>query len=206
MINSVVILEKIIFDPPIDKIYTRLGFRQKATVIPHAHQRETNTHIEEAASLIRLQAAYLRLPVDDNDGRKITLAGKLFFESAKLAAFLKGSREAVLMGATAGGAVLDAIFEKTKAGDMTAAVVYDATASEMTDATLDWLTDYINRQLSREGKKMLARRFSAGYADFNLENQKDIYAALQLDKIGVSLTSDFILKPEKSVTAIGGII
>jgi cobalamin-dependent methionine synthase I len=51
----------------------------------------------------------------------------------------------------------------------------------------------------------LPRRFSAGYADFNLENQKAIYDMLQMGKIGVTITPNFILLPEKSVTAISGI-
>lgn len=206
MIDSVTILEKIVFDPPIDKIYTRLGFRKKTTSVPSTHQRETNHHIEEAVALIHLQGSYLRLPIERNDGREIHLAGRLSFISTKLAAFLKDSRESVLMGATAGQGILDAITEKTRTGDMTAAVVYDATASEMTDAALDWITNYIGRELRREARQILPRRFSAGYADFALTNQKEIYEALQLEKIGVTITSGFILRPEKSVTAIGGIM
>jgi hypothetical protein len=58
----------------------------------------------------------------------------------------------------------------------------------MTDAGLDWIMDYFNQQLRREGKTLLPRRFSAGYADFNLENQKAIYDTLQMEKIGVTIT------------------
>ena len=206
MINTATILDKIVIDPPLDAIYTRLGFRKKTTTLPSAHRQETNRHITEASACIHLQGSYLRLPVEANDGRTITLAGDLSFTSTKLAAFLKDCRDVVLMGGTAGKGILEAINEKTIAGDMTAAVVYDATASEMADATLDWMMSYINRQLRREGRKLTSRRFSAGYADFALKNQKSIYAALQMEKIGVAMTPDFLLRPEKSVTAIAGII
>jgi len=206
MINTVTIMEKIVIDPPLDKIYTRLGFRKKITTLPLTHQQETNHYITEASAMIHLQGTCLRLPVDANDGYGITLAGRIFFTSKKLASFLKDSREAVLMGATAGSGILDAISEKTRAGDMTAAVVYDATASEMADAALDWMMDYLNRQLRRESRTMTPRRFSAGYADFALKHQKDIYDALHMEKIGVAITPDYLLRPEKSVTAIAGII
>jgi len=76
----------------------------------------------------------------------------------------------------------------------------------MTDAALDWITDYINMQLRRENRRMLPRRFSAGYADLALENQKKFYEKLEMAKIGVAITPDFLLVPEKSVTAISGII
>lgn len=206
MIDSVIILEKIIFDPPADKIYSRLGFRKSTTTLSTANRLETDRHIDQAASLIQLQGAFLRLPILQNDGRGVRLGEALYFPSEKLAQFLRDCREAVLMGATAGSEVLAAIRDKTKAGDMTAAVVYDATASEMTDAALEWITDYIGRQIRRENRQILQRRFSAGYADFALQHQKEIYEAIQLNKIGVSLTSGFMLKPEKSVTAVGGIM
>ena len=109
------------------------------------------------------------------------------------------------MGATAGNAIMEAIREKTNRQEMTAAVVYDATASEMADAALDWITGFINRQIRREGKTMLERRFSAGYGDFALENQKLIYDALRMDQIGVAISERFLLIPEKSVTALSGI-
>jgi hypothetical protein len=206
MLDSVTILEKIIIDPPAAKIYSRLGFKKKITSLSTSRQKETDHHIEEAAAIIRLQGSLLRLPIPKNDGQNISLDERTTFSSKKLSVFLNGCREAVLMGATAGNPIMEAIREKTNRGDLTAAVVYDATASEMTDAALDWIMAYINRQLRREGKQLLPRRFSAGYADFALENQKRIYKKLQLEKIGVTLTSSFILLPEKSVTAIGGIL
>jgi len=84
-------------------------------------------------------------------------------------------------------------------------VLIGATTSKIVDAALDWIIDYLNRQLSRDGKRMLPRRFLAGYADFKMENQKIIYEKLQMDKIGVAINSGFIFLPDKSVTAISGI-
>jgi cobalamin-dependent methionine synthase I len=65
--------------------------------------------------------------------------------------------------------------------------------------------DYINQLIRREKKTLLPRRFSAGYADFDLSNQKIIYQLLALEKIGVRITNECILLPEKSVTAISGL-
>ena len=203
--ESIVFLEKISMDPPREKIYQRLGFKKRTTQLSETQQEETDRFINEASSLISLKGSLLRLAIVHNDGEKIILAGGLTFASKKLSAFLRDCREAVLMGATAGGAIMEAIKEKTRQDDLAAAVVYDAAASEITDAGLDWIMDYLNQQLRREGKTLLPRRFSAGYADFNLENQKAIYDTLQMEKIGVTITPRFILLPEKSVTAISGI-
>jgi len=205
MLESIIFLEKISIDPPYEKIYQRLGFKKRTTQISETQQEETDRFIQEASSLISLKGSLLRLAIKHNDGEKIILAGGLTFTSKKLSAFLRDCREAILMGATAGSAIVEAIKEKTRQDDLGAAVVYDATASEMTDAGLDWIMDYLNQHLRREGKTLLPRRFSAGYVDFNLENQRAIYDMLQMGKIGVTITPSFILLPEKSVTAISGI-
>jgi hypothetical protein len=203
--ENLVFLEKISIDPPREKIYQRLGYKKSTTEISIKQKKDTDHFINKASDLISLQGMFLRLALTQNDSEKVLLSNNLTFASRKLAAFLRECREAVLMGATAGNAIMAAIQEKTHVDDLTAAVIYDATASEMVDAGLDWIMSYLNRQLRREGKALLPRRFSAGYADFQLENQKDIYEKLQMEKFGVVINPSFILLPEKSVTAIGGI-
>jgi hypothetical protein len=205
MLESIIFLEKMSIDPPCEKIYQRLGFKKRTTQISETRQEETDRFIQEASFIISLKGSLLRLAIKHNDGEKIILAGGLAFTSKKLSAFLHDCQETVLMSATAGSAIMEAIKEKTRQDDLAAAVVYDATASEMTDAGLDWIMDYLNQHLRREGKALLPRRFSAGYADFNLENQRAIYDMLQMGKIGVTINPNFILLPEKSVTAISGI-
>jgi hypothetical protein len=203
--NSIVFLEKISIDPPREKIYQRLGFKQRTTQLSANRKEETDRFINEASLFISLKGSFLRMAIEHNDGEKIILAGGLTFTSKKLSSFLRDCREAILLAATAGSAIMEAIKEKTSQDDLAVAVVYDAAASEITDAGLDWIMDYLNQQLRREGKTLLPRRFSAGYADFNLENQKAIYDTLQMENIGVTITPSFILLPEKSVTAISGI-
>ena len=206
MTDSLIFPGNIFLNPPYAKIYSRLGYKKSTTQLLPSQQKENDRYIEEAASFILLKGSILRTVISKNNGEEIALAGNLTFSSKKLSALLKDCPEAVLMGTTAGSGIMDAIREKTYSDDLAAAVVYDATASEMVDAALDWIMDYMNQQLRRDGKRMLPRRFSAGYADFKLENQKMIYEKLEMDKIGVAINSGFILLPEKSVTAISGII
>jgi len=205
MMESVIFLEKISIDPPREEIYQRLGYKKRITEITTSQQKETDLFINEASSFISLKGALLRLAIRHNDGEKIILSGNLTFKSKKLSAFLGNCQEAVFMGATAGNAIMEAIKEKTREDNLSSAIVYDATASEMADAALGWIMNYFNQLIRREGKTLLPRRFSAGYADFNLENQKAIHELLQMNKIGVAITSEFILLPEKSVTAVSGI-
>jgi hypothetical protein len=203
--SPVNIYERILIDPPYKKIYHRLGFKKKTTELTAQQQKETDIFIEDALSFITLKGCTLRTVIGKNDGNNVIVADTLTFASRQLAKFLGDCSEVLLMGATAGSEIMEAIADQTRKGNLSAAVVYDATASEMTDGALTWLMDYSNNQLRREGKKLLPRRFSAGYADFKLENQKNIHQQLEMPKIGVTISSNFILRPEKSVTAITGI-
>jgi cobalamin-dependent methionine synthase I len=118
---------------------------------------------------------------------------------------LEKSREAVLMAATAGKTAMAARDSEIKAGNGSAALIIDAVASETADAGLDWIQEFLNGQLARQGRK-LTNRYSPGYGDLDLSAQKIIYDALDLEKIGISITDRFILAPEKSVLAIAGIV
>ncbi|MDD5724379.1 MAG: hypothetical protein PHY29_11680 [Syntrophales bacterium] len=190
---------------PIDAIYRRLGYRKGITKIGDRKREEIERHIDYATSLISLKGASLRVPLRDVTPHLVVFGTGAEIESGKLARFLNGCTEALLIGATAGGAVMDAIRGDTEGGDMTRGVVIDAVASEMTDAALDWIVGLFGRLLIREQAHLTKGRFSAGYGDFLLESQRIVYDLLELDRIGVKINESFILMPEKSVTAVVGI-
>ena len=186
-------------------IYRRLGYKRGITKVDERKREEIGRYIEYAASLISLKGAGLRVPLKRVDPPLIVLKTGADIRSAKLARFLNGCKEVLFIGATAGSVVMEAIRGDTEGGDMTRGVVIDAVASEMTDAALDWIMGFFNRLLARENARLTRGRFSAGYGDFLLENQKMMYDMLELDRIGVTINENFILMPEKSVTAVVGI-
>jgi hypothetical protein len=192
--------------PPREAIYRRLGFRRSSTRMTSRQQEETEGDIQNALDLIRLQGVALRLPVRVESTDRVVLPEDIVFTSRNLATFLKDSGEILLMGATAGEAVMAAIRRDTSGDHVTRAVVMDATASETVDAALDWIVSYFNQGLRREGKTLMKTRYSAGYGDLALENQRVIHHLLGMDRLGVSITDSCILVPEKSVTALTGIV
>ena len=105
----------------------------------------------------------------------------------------------------AGAAVIEAIRRDTAADNLARAVVLDAAASEMVDAALDWMEAFFAQDLRRESRRLTKSRFSCGYGDLALENQKLFHDLLDLKRFGVELTEQYILVPEKSVTAVAGI-
>ena len=59
---------------------------------------------------------------------------------------------------------------------------------------------------SKENGVSLTMRYSPGFGDLSLENQKKVFALLNPQKyIGVTLNDSLLMSPSKSVTAIVGI-
>jgi hypothetical protein len=183
-----------------------MGYRKNVTRIEEERKREIEDAIEYALSLIHLTGAGVRIPIEEIGQFNIVLSKGIAFNSSGLARMLRGCAEVLLMGATAGKDIMEAIESDSKDNRLTRGVILDAVASEMVDASLDWIADYYNSQLRRENRQLTRRRFSAGYGDFMLENQKIMYDVLQLGMLGVELTESCMLVPQKSVTAVAGII
>jgi hypothetical protein len=198
--------EPIIVDLPLREIYSRLGYVKGKTQLTDKQQKQLNSCIKKAESLVELKGAAINLDISRIDQQSIVLSNQIILNSKSLAKLLIRSDQALFIGATAGSAIVDAIEENSlNDGDMTQAVVFDAVASEMTDAALDWMVNFYNRILRRENKSLTKSRFSAGYGDFKIEYQKVFFEVLNLKDLGVDITESFLLVPEKSVTAIAGI-
>ena len=203
--NGPQFFDRITIPAPLRNIYRRLGYKEGVTHLEAGQRDKLDAWIRDAGPLMHLKGVARRLPVIERGSSKTLLPEDVVFESHDLATFLDGCNEIALIAATAGGDIIGEI-QKAAAGDqLTRGVVFDAVASETVDAALDWITAYLRQVLRRENKAPRRGRFSAGYGDFTLTNQKRIYELLELQRLGVRINESFILIPEKSVTAVVGI-
>lgn len=202
---AVTIFERINVPLPRERICRRLGYKRGVTGLSPGERENLERRMDEARAFINLKGAARRISISNKRANGVQLVDGVELAGKKLAALLKGSGEALLMGATGGAEIVEEIARLSDAGDLSRGVVYDAVASEIVDSCLDWIARYYNNVLRREGKHLTSRRYSAGYADFVLENQKMFFRELELERLGVRLTDSLILVPEKTVTAIAGI-
>jgi len=199
------LFESIVVPVPRERIMKRLGYRPGMTRLTAQGAIETDTYIEEAVALICLRAAARRMRIMERPEGAVVLEGGDVLRSHRVAALLAGCTEVLLMGATAGYKIVAAVGRAAADNNLARAVVYDATASEIVDAALDWLADYYRRAVRRENRTVLTRRFSAGYGDFSIAAQQQFFRLLELERLGITISPLHILAPEKSVTALTGI-
>jgi hypothetical protein len=198
-------LENIPAIPGKKSIMSRLGYRGRSTALTVKDQLFTDETIKTGLALCRNKGAAGRFKISEHTAESIILAHGNSFKSRQLVKLLHKSDEVLLMAGTAGPEITTAISTEMEKGNAAAAVILDAVASCSADIILDWLMEFYNKQIRREGRRLTRRRFSPGFGDLDLLNQTTIFRLLELERLNLSLTDSMMLSPEKSVLAIAGI-
>ena len=157
--------------------------------------------ISELEGQLFYKVCYRVFPISF-DGDAIDL-GFCRSESRSLKINLEGCEYILLFAATV-GMNIDRAIVKYSAVSPAKAFVFQAIGAERIESLCDVFCRDI-QVLSSERGFFTRPRFSAGYGDFALEYQKEIFAALDCYRqIGVSLNDSLLMSPTKSVTAIIG--
>lgn len=117
-------------------------------------------------------------------------------------AFLRGCEQVVLLAATL-GIETEALIRRAQTRDMGEAVMLDAAGSAAIEALCDSFCAELGKELS---PCCLTERYSPGYGDYPLSEQRAIFRLLDVSRrIGVSLSDSGLMIPQKSVTALIGV-
>lgn len=145
-----------------------------------------------------------RIPIEViGDGN--ILLGEIKIFSKDLTKNLMGCREAVIFAVTLGSGT-DMLMNRLVKLDIAKASILQACGAAMIEDYIDEFQAELSEGLAEEGLK-IRPRFSPGFGDFYLEFQKEIFQIINPEKaIGVFLTEGGVMIPEKSVTAIIGIM
>lgn len=128
------------------------------------------------------------------------IIGDMVFKSSRLAENLKGCKRVCVFGATL-GTECDRLLRTYSTTDIARSMVLQACLASKIEEVCDDLED----KLKGEGLS-LRQRYSPGYFDLDIKENKKIFELLELTKrIGLSITDTCQMVPTKSVTAFIGI-
>lgn len=134
----------------------------------------------------------IRLPYGDIHSRHLSIN-------------LKNCSKIYMFAATI-GARFDAAKLRVSAASITKGALYQAIGA----AAIEDFCDKLNKKLMEDSRALgeeVRPRYSPGFGDYILENQKGVFRVLNPEKnAGITLGDNLIMAPEKSVTAIIGII
>ena len=117
---------------------------------------------------------------------------------------LADCEKVICMAVTVGEEIEREVTRRFSVGNYVESVLLDAAATAAVEQAADSLEKAVAPQFLKEGFKFKSR-FSPGYGDWALENQKNFFDITGASEIGMTLSSALMLMPRKSVTAIIGL-
>lgn len=122
------------------------------------------------------------------------------FESQSLARLLGGANQVVVFAGTLGTA-FDRALHRHSYVSPTSAMIFSACGSAWIEKVIDEMVETIQKQED----SYMTPRYSPGYGDLNLDFQGDILRLVAADKIGITVNSQHLMTPVKSITGIIGL-
>ena len=150
--------------------------------------------------LARPKAVWRRFPLEGAKlvGTTVELVGE------DIRSHLQGCSQVLLMAATLGHEV-EQLLLRSQVRDLSHALVLDCCASAAIESVCDDLEEELRAQAAKEGC-FLTGRYSPGYGDYPLDQQKQLCELLDVQRqIGLTLTASGLMVPRKSVTAVLGL-
>lgn len=195
------------FEVTIDKkqICRRLGYwnsdEPRASI--SASIEET---IEEANRLIEPSCTYQIMDVQHIRRPKVTLVNgsKMTVTSDVLSWVLYPCEQAAIFVCSIGSRVEEQVSKLTDEGLMVKAMILDSVGSEAVEQLANRFQEEV-QLLANRAEAEITNRYSPGYCDWDIEQQKLVFNNLDAGHAGVSLSKDCLMTPQKSISGIIGI-
>jgi hypothetical protein len=162
--------------------------------------------IDEAYSLIQPSCFYRIMDINRVRRPRVTLLNGITYSitSEVLSWVLYPCKKAVIFVASIGKGLEESAKQVMDDGHLLKATVLDAIGSEATEKVAYHLQDRI-RELANFYEGEITLRYSPGYCDWDITQQRVLFKAMDSAPIGVELTEECLMVPRKSVSGIIGL-
>ncbi len=188
---------------PKSEVFRYLGGRNGQIGSRHT-VRKVKKWTKEILGTIKPRLVYSLHKIENVTKARITLEDGTVFRTAKLATALRECDYAVCFVGTLGNEIEEVIERLSENNKHSDAFVVDALGS----AGAEYLVDRFHKQMELHLKKQskgVSLRFSPGYCDWTVKEQKELFRVVESDKVGVELSDSSLMNPRKSVSGVFGI-
>lgn len=161
-------------------------------------------YAKNADQLIDPLHSYVIKNVEWARGSMALIEGSIIFKSRVLVQLLEQCQQVAIFLVTIGRYLEDTSAKLARDGLILQATVLDAIGSSAVEKVADHAQDRI-RSIAESKGLVISRRFSPGYCDWNIGQQRMLFSALTGNSVGVRLTGECLMIPQKSISGIIGI-
>jgi len=161
-------------------------------------------YAEHAHYLINPLHSYVIKDVEWARGSISLIEGSVIFKSRIIARLLERCSQVAIFVVTIGKYLEETTAQLAKDGLILQATVLDAIGSGAVEKVADFVQDRIKDIAEAQGL-VTSQRFSPGYCDWNVGQQRMLFYALTGNTLGIRLTGECLMVPQKSISGIIGI-
>ncbi len=186
-----------------DKLISRLGGKRRQRFSCSLHMKlQNNKRIFHR--LMNPRLFYLKKKISLVDQRYVYLEDSMVFKSPKLACTLHDSDELICFIATLGEEIDSEINRIMGQGRLSGAYILDALGSVAVESVAEQFHQYVETTCREEGKAVTLR-FSPGYCDWPITEQKKVFKLFGSDATGIELMDSCLMRPRKSISGVFGV-
>ncbi len=186
------------------KVLKRLGYGSGSPPLSPPMEKILDEEIENASLKIDSRGMYLNLPLNSISGENVKMCDSaISFKSSYLSRHLMGCFRVTLFACTIGSGLEERIRWYFSKKEGTKGFILDGIGSVAVEGLAEKINLAITEKAEEEGYSTVSR-FSPGYGDWRLSDQKIIFGLLRPEQIGIDLNERYLMIPEKSITAVVG--
>ncbi|MBN2569191.1 MAG: hypothetical protein JXB42_07140 [Deltaproteobacteria bacterium] len=148
--------------------------------------------------------SYRTKGIDSIDKGTVYLEKGIALKSAKLSKVMKNCKDALCFIATIGDGVEQEVARLTDEERLVDAYILESMGSMAVESMVESFCKDMETKYNAKGKG-ITLRFSPGYCDWSVAEQKKLFRMIDATRINVSLTDSCLMRPRKSVSGVFGI-
>lgn len=163
-----------------------------------------NDYLENISDFIAPSYSSVIRNVEIALGSSVVIEGSIIFQSEAIARLLKHCEKVAVFALTIGNLFEEMVGQLAEDGLIVQATVLDAIGSVAVESAANFVQGKVEEIAHAQGL-CISRRFSPGYCDWDIGQQRMVFRAMNGNSAGVRLTEGCLMLPQKSVSGIIGI-
>jgi hypothetical protein len=195
----------------IDWAWVKLQLMKKERIPPrgdHRSKEDLITAVDEclviARHLAKPKIASSKKNVLDTASDSLTLDGPLPLAGRALSRSVRGSMHAYLFLVTIGSDLEETATMLMESGEQLHGYLLDRVGSFAVESLAENFEDGL-RRIYKDRDMSVSMRFSPGYCDWPIEEQRKLEKALDFSLAGARLTENCMMIPKKSISGLVGV-
>ena len=163
-----------------------------------------NEYVENARHLVEPSYTCIIRDIKLVQEAHVVIEGPIVFKSQVIARLLERCERVAVLLVTIGNHLEEMACRLAEDGLMLQATVLDAIGSVAAESVANFVQDRVG-EIGNEQGLVISQRFSPGYCDWDIVQQKTVFWAVNGDSMGIRLTEGCLMIPRKSISGIIGI-